>query len=192
MVMRSMRMPDGRLKVLVQGLGKARIDSVIEHPREHLGSRRPVVAGHGDESAEDWTVEGEALTRAVRTRVEELLPLKNLPPEVSCRSRPTSRALADWRISSRRICACGSKRRRKCSRSGTRSRGFAEGRLHFSSGNSIVASMQADFEAEAAVDPQDELSPVTIAKPSFANSCARSRTNSVRSIRVRKNSTNTG
>ena len=31
MVMRSLRMPDGRLKVLVQGLGKARIESVIEH-----------------------------------------------------------------------------------------------------------------------------------------------------------------
>ncbi|MBW2390926.1 MAG: endopeptidase La, partial [Deltaproteobacteria bacterium] len=29
-----------------------------------------------------WCVESEALVRAVRTRVEELLPLKNLPPEV--------------------------------------------------------------------------------------------------------------
>ena len=80
MVMRSMRLPDGRLKVLVQGLGKARIDSVIEHPTCTWVRATPV--GNGDEAADDWTVEGEALTRAVRARVEELLPLKNLPPEV--------------------------------------------------------------------------------------------------------------
>ena len=80
MVMRSMRMPDGRLKVLVQGLGKARIDSVIEH-RESTWVRATPFEKQ-DESVDGWTVEGEALTRAVRTRVEELLPLKNLPPEV--------------------------------------------------------------------------------------------------------------
>ena len=80
MVMRSMRMPDGRLKVLVQGLGKARIDSVIEH-RDSTWVR-PVAFEADDEGADDWTVEGEALTRSVRAQVEELLPLKNLPPEV--------------------------------------------------------------------------------------------------------------
>ncbi len=81
MVMRSMRLPDGRLKVLVQGLGKARIDSVIEHP-ESTWVRVTPLANSADEGADDWTVEGEALTRTVRNRVEELLPLKNLPPEV--------------------------------------------------------------------------------------------------------------
>jgi ATP-dependent Lon protease len=80
MVMRSMRMPDGRLKVLVQGLGKARIDSVIEH-RDSTWVR-PVAFEADDEGSDDWTVEGEALTRSVRAQVEELLPLKNLPPEV--------------------------------------------------------------------------------------------------------------
>ena len=80
MVMRSMRMPDGRLKVLVQGLAKARIDSVIEH-RDSMWVRATSLEIE-DEGADDWTVEGEALTRAVRGRVEELLPLKNLPPEV--------------------------------------------------------------------------------------------------------------
>ena len=63
MVMRSMRMPDGRLKVLVQGLGKARIDSVIEH-RDSTWVRAAAIDGDG-EGADDWTVEGEALTRAV-------------------------------------------------------------------------------------------------------------------------------
>ncbi len=80
MIMRSMRMPDGRLKVLVQGLAKARIESVIEE-RESTWVRVSAF-GTADESADEWTVEGEALTRAVRSRVEELLPLKNLPPEV--------------------------------------------------------------------------------------------------------------
>ncbi len=79
-IMRSMRMPDGRLKVLVQGLGKARIDSVIEHPETTWVRVSPIACS--DEDSEDWTVEGEALMRAVRMRVEELLPLKNLPPEV--------------------------------------------------------------------------------------------------------------
>jgi ATP-dependent Lon protease len=80
MVMRSMRMSDGRLKVLVQGVGKARIDSVIEHP-EGIRVRATSIETQ-DGNSEDWTVEGEALVRAVRTRVEQLLPLKNLPPEV--------------------------------------------------------------------------------------------------------------
>jgi len=80
MVMRTLKLSDGRLKVLVQGLGKARIESVIEH----RACTRVRVAAYSasDEGSEDWTVEGEALTRAVRARVEELLPLKNLPPEV--------------------------------------------------------------------------------------------------------------
>ncbi|MHA7839318.1 MAG: LON peptidase substrate-binding domain-containing protein, partial [bacterium] len=80
MVMRSLRMPDGRLKVMVQGLGKARIESVIEH-RESLRVRVSEI-DEELEGEEDWTVEGEALMRAVRARVEEILPLKNLPPEV--------------------------------------------------------------------------------------------------------------
>jgi len=80
MVMRSMRLADGRLKVLVQGLRKAGIDSVIEHPESTWVRATPLEAD--DEGADDWTVEGEALVRSVRARVEELLPLKNLPPEV--------------------------------------------------------------------------------------------------------------
>ncbi len=78
MVMRSMRLGDGRLKVLVQGLSRARVESVIEHDSstwvrvEHLET----------EELDQWTVESEALIRTVRARVEELLPLKNLPPEV--------------------------------------------------------------------------------------------------------------
>jgi ATP-dependent Lon protease len=77
MVMRSLRMPDGRLKVLLQGVGKARIESVIEHDTSTWVRTSAIPSEDAD-----WSVESEALIRAVRGRVEELLPLKNLPPEV--------------------------------------------------------------------------------------------------------------
>jgi ATP-dependent Lon protease len=71
-------MADGRMKVLVQGLARASIDNYVENPRALWGAASPLPS---DEEAE-WCVEGEALVRTVRARVEELLPLKNLPPEV--------------------------------------------------------------------------------------------------------------
>ncbi len=77
-VMRVLRMADGRVKVLVQGLIKAQIDSFIAQERS-MWAR--VAALPADEEGE-WCVEAEALVRTVRARVEELLPLKNLPPEV--------------------------------------------------------------------------------------------------------------
>ncbi len=78
MVMRVLRMGDGRAKVLVQGLSKARIESFVERERA-IWVRADAVPPDEDS---DWCVEAEALIRTVRTRVEELLPLKNLPPEV--------------------------------------------------------------------------------------------------------------
>jgi len=78
MVMRVLRMGDGRVKVLVQGLGKAQIESFVEHAR----SRWVRVSELPSDEEAEWCVEAEALIRAVRARVEELLPLKNLPPEV--------------------------------------------------------------------------------------------------------------
>jgi ATP-dependent Lon protease len=78
MVMRIMRMGDGRAKVLVQGLAKARVEAFLEHERARWVR---VSALPADEDA-DWCVEAEALIRTVRGRVEELLPLKNLPPEI--------------------------------------------------------------------------------------------------------------
>jgi ATP-dependent Lon protease len=78
MVMRILRMGDGRLKVLVQGLAKASIDAFVDHERANWALVTPLPA---DEEM-DWSVESEALVRSVRGRVQELLPLKNLPPEV--------------------------------------------------------------------------------------------------------------
>jgi ATP-dependent Lon protease len=77
-VMRTLRTADGRMKVLVQGLARAAIDAFVDNPRALCVTASPLPS---DEEAE-WCVEGEALVRTVRARVEELLPLKNLPPEV--------------------------------------------------------------------------------------------------------------
>ena len=77
MIMRKMRLPDGRLKVLVQGLSKVRVaeyrrtEPYIEVLVEALGAE-----------SEPWSVETEALVRSVREKIEELLPLRNLPPEI--------------------------------------------------------------------------------------------------------------
>ncbi|MBW1845107.1 MAG: LON peptidase substrate-binding domain-containing protein, partial [Deltaproteobacteria bacterium] len=78
MVMRILRMGDGRVKVLVQGVAKATIDAFVEREASTWVRLTPKFE---DDDA-DWCVEAEALVRAVRGHVEELLPLKNLPPEV--------------------------------------------------------------------------------------------------------------
>src|SRR5262245_20162442 len=78
MVLRVLRMADGRVKALVQGMSRVRVDAFVEHERCTIAR----VSGIGAEPANSWCVEAEALVRAVRARVEELLPLKNLPPEV--------------------------------------------------------------------------------------------------------------
>jgi len=76
MVTSRSRLPDGRLKVLIQGFAKAQVEA-----GQATNNRVRVREIPGDEG-EAWTVEGEALVRSVRSRVEQLLPLKNLPPEV--------------------------------------------------------------------------------------------------------------
>lgn len=78
MVMRILRLPDGRVKALVQGLTKARIDSFVDGEPATWAA----VSALPEEVDEEWSIEAEALMRTVRSRVEELLPLKNLPPEV--------------------------------------------------------------------------------------------------------------
>jgi ATP-dependent Lon protease len=63
---------------MLQGLTKAQIDAFVDRESSVWARVTPLP----NDDAADWCVESEALVRAVRTRVEELLPLKNLPPEV--------------------------------------------------------------------------------------------------------------
>ncbi len=78
MIMRILRLPDGRVKALVQGLAKADVDSFIDDEPATWVRVRP----QAPDPVLEWSVEIEALVRTVRAQVEELLPLKNLPPEV--------------------------------------------------------------------------------------------------------------
>jgi ATP-dependent Lon protease len=78
MVMRILRLPDGRVKALVQGLSKARVLGFVERAPARWARVVPLP----EPAAAELRVETEALMRAVRVRVEELLPFKNLPPEV--------------------------------------------------------------------------------------------------------------
>jgi len=78
MVMRSMRTPDGRVKILIQGLARAEIEGFSKGDGPLWAQVRPLPTG----PEPPWTVEIEAMMRAVKARVEELLGMKNLPPEV--------------------------------------------------------------------------------------------------------------
>ncbi len=78
MVMRILRLPDGRVKALVQGLTRAEVQSYVSGER----ADRVCVQALAADSETNWCVEVEALVRSVRVRIEEILPYKNLPPEV--------------------------------------------------------------------------------------------------------------
>ncbi len=78
MIMRSMRMPDARIKILIQGLARAEIENFSKGE----GPLWAQVQTIQTPPEPNWSVEVEAMMRAVKTRVEELLGLKNLPPEV--------------------------------------------------------------------------------------------------------------
>ncbi len=78
MIMRLMRLPDDRLKVLVQGLSKIKIVNFLR-TEPHIDvevEELPV------EEAPEWTVEVEALIRSVSEKIADLLPLRHLPPEL--------------------------------------------------------------------------------------------------------------
>lgn len=74
MVMRTLKLPDGRLKVLVQAMSKARIKSFIRTEPSY----QVAVEVIEDEEAEEVTVEVEALMRAVREQTEKIMSLRGI------------------------------------------------------------------------------------------------------------------
>jgi len=79
LIMRMLKLPDGRIRILAQGLGRAKIES-FEEENGYLAAQISVV--HEPETSEK-TLESEALVRNVRTGLEKATSLgKNLPPEV--------------------------------------------------------------------------------------------------------------
>jgi len=78
MIMRMLKLPDGRLKILIQGVVKAKIVEFIE--------AKPAVRVRIDRIVESPLTEGslevEALMRASREKIEKILSLKNMPVEI--------------------------------------------------------------------------------------------------------------
>ncbi|MBM3296048.1 MAG: endopeptidase La [Candidatus Aminicenantes bacterium] len=79
LIMRMLKLPDGRIRILAQGLVRARVET-FEEEQGHMAAQVQVI--HEAES-EEKSVETEALVRNVRTSLEKAASLgKNLPPEV--------------------------------------------------------------------------------------------------------------
>ncbi|CAK8714149.1 MAG: endopeptidase La [Candidatus Electrothrix sp. AW5] len=72
MIMRTLKLPDGRLKVLVQALSKAEIKS-YEQKKPHFRVNIDLIE---EEISEEITVEVEALMRLVREQTEKIMSLR--------------------------------------------------------------------------------------------------------------------
>jgi len=79
LIMRMLKLPDGRVRILAQGLIRARIESF----EDEQGFIQTQVAVIHEPELTDKTIEAEALIRNVRNGLEKATSLgKNLPPEV--------------------------------------------------------------------------------------------------------------
>ena len=71
-ILRMLKMPDGKLKVLVQGVGRGRIRS-LDNSGPYLTA---LIEPLGDEAPAELTVEQEAMMRAAREQSEKILSLR--------------------------------------------------------------------------------------------------------------------
>jgi len=79
LIMRMLKLPDGRIRILAQGLVRAKIESLQEDKPYFTAS---VQVLHDPDEAEK-SIEVEALVRNVRTDLDKASALgKNIPPEV--------------------------------------------------------------------------------------------------------------
>lgn len=74
MIMRMLKMPDGRLKVLVQGVSRAKVERFTSTDPYLMAE----VNGLEEIEVEDVSVETEAMMRAVREQSEEILSLRGV------------------------------------------------------------------------------------------------------------------
>ncbi|MEW6289998.1 MAG: endopeptidase La [Thermodesulfobacteriota bacterium] len=74
MIMRTLKLPDGRLKVLVQALHKARVKKIVQEV-PHFTAK---VELFPEEKSAPVSVETEALMRTVREQTEKILSLKGV------------------------------------------------------------------------------------------------------------------
>jgi ATP-dependent Lon protease len=79
LIMRMLKLPDGRIRILAQGLNRAKIESFEEENGHMVARVTNVTEAEGSEK----TLEGEALVRNVRSGLEKATSLgKTIPPEV--------------------------------------------------------------------------------------------------------------
>ena len=74
MIMRMLKMPDGRLKVLVQGVSRAKVNQFTATDPYLMAE----VEGLEEPEVEELSVETEAMMRAVREQSEEILSLRGV------------------------------------------------------------------------------------------------------------------
>ncbi|MDH3445139.1 MAG: LON peptidase substrate-binding domain-containing protein, partial [Deltaproteobacteria bacterium] len=77
-IMRMIKLADGRVKILVQGLAKGEVEKFIrERPFFEVQIRKVV-----EPTLTEVSIEVEALMRTAKEKIEQILNLKNLPPEI--------------------------------------------------------------------------------------------------------------
>jgi len=77
-IMRMLKLADGRVKILVQGLSKGEVDSYLrERPYFEVKIRKVI-----EPTLSEVSIEVEALMRTAKEKIEQILNLKNLPPEI--------------------------------------------------------------------------------------------------------------
>ena len=78
-IMRMLKLPDGRIRILVQGVSRARVSYLEDHSQGYLEARVEELK----EVTPEKTLELEALTRNIRSALEKAVSLgRNIPPEV--------------------------------------------------------------------------------------------------------------
>src|SRR6266511_3022320 len=77
-IMRMLKLADGRVKILVQGLAKGEVDTYLrERPFFEVKIRKGI-----EPTLAEVPIEVEALMRTAKEKIEQILNLKNLPPEI--------------------------------------------------------------------------------------------------------------
>ena len=77
-IMRMLKLADGRVKILVQGLAKGEVATYLrERPFFEVKIRKVV-----EPTLAEVPIEVEALMRTAKEKIEQILNLKNLPPEI--------------------------------------------------------------------------------------------------------------
>jgi ATP-dependent Lon protease len=77
-IMRMLKLADGRVKILVQGLSKGEVDIFTrERPFFEVRIRKVI-----EPTLQEVPIEVEALMRTAKEKIEQILNLKNLPPEI--------------------------------------------------------------------------------------------------------------